>query len=48
MESSLLEAAEARATEVEAGGDELDISLLQNILDHLRGMVGRDREGDAV
>lgn len=36
MEPPLLEAAEARAAEVEAGGDELHVPLLQDIFDHLR------------
>lgn len=43
VESPLLEAAEAGAAEVEAGGDELHVTLLQDVLDHLRRGVESSR-----
>lgn len=36
MKYSPLEAAESGAAKVEASGDELHVSLLQNVIDHLR------------
>lgn len=40
MESSLLEAAETGTAEVEPGGHKLNVSLLQDVLDHLRDNMG--------
>lgn len=36
MESPLLETAEARTAKVETSGDELHVSLLQDVFNHLR------------
>lgn len=40
VESPLLEAAEAGAAKVEAGGDELNVPLLKDVLDDLRRGIG--------